>query len=243
MVPLGFWQASDLAAPSKPITIPLAGAIKKAGDYLVELRNTGGHGTFTVKKLVVLQNGSELATLSPNAQCGPDRKSVYLSVNIGNINPSSPLDLQIFPESIAGTDSYGEIWITRSAKLDVVSSYQPGTGAVLARWSPDTLEGDGFVTAQVDLPAGAIDKPGSYHLTFQYTHGSCAANFKDVRLLANSVVVAADAHEGDSGNSTHNNQYVLPLSSSPAGAKFSIQFQIKGDGGNDSSGDIKLSLP
>ena len=114
-------------------------------------------------------------------------------------------------------------------------------GQPLANWSPDTLEGDGFVTAQIDLPAGIIDKPGSYHLEFKYTHGGCAAEFKNVRLLADSVVIASDLHEGDSGNSTRDNQYMLTISSPPPHAKFSIQFQIKGKGGTDSHGDIRLS--
>ena len=99
----------------------------------------------------------------------------------------------------------------------------------------DKLEvGDNDVLARIELPAGAIDKAGTYHLKFQYTGGGCAADFKNVKLLANSTVVASDAHDGGSGNSSTNNDYALAVHDIPMGAHFSIQFQIKGRGGADS---------
>ena len=121
-VPLGYWQNTDLADASKPITIPLSGAIKKAGTYQVELRNTRGRDAFTVKKLAVLQNGSEVAALNLDVQCGPDKKSVYLALAVRNIAASAPLELQVFTQAGAGTDSRGEIWITKLVKLEAAAS-------------------------------------------------------------------------------------------------------------------------
>jgi hypothetical protein len=205
----------------------------------VELRDSGGSNSVTVSK-IVLQGGSGETTVPGSAvKCGPDNKSLFITVP--DIRPSPNLKMLVYLSSEGGTDSNGEFWVRKIVSLDAASTYSPG--ARVASWTPDKLVGDSDVLARIDLPDGAISKPGTYHVKFQYTHGGCAADFKEVNLLANSTVVASDPHDGSSGNSSDKNDYLLTLREAPPAARFSIQFKIKGRGGADSYGDIRLTQP
>lgn len=87
---------------------------------------------------------------------------------------------------------------------------------------------------------GKIDGAGTFEVAFVYNKGTHALEISEVALLENGKQVATDKHDGFSGGSLKEIAYTLKLPSYKSGAKYSLRARIKGSGGTDSHGEIKI---
>ncbi len=87
----------------------------------------------------------------------------------------------------------------------------------------------------------AVNEPGDYHATFQYTDGHCRLDMRQVELLVNDRSVSMDDHQGTTGAHNKDHVYRLKLAELPSGAKVTLKAQIRSDGGVDSNGEIYLN--
>ena len=105
-------------------------------------------------------------------------------------------------------------------------------------WSPQQTPQDwknhSFSTA------GEIKASGTYGVAFLYSKGTHALDISEVSLLEDGKVVATDKHTAFSGGSLKRIAYTLKLPTYKAGAKYTIQARIKGSGGTDSHGEVKI---
>ncbi|QQL45258.1 beta-N-acetylhexosaminidase [Sulfuriroseicoccus oceanibius] len=95
----------------------------------------------------------------------------------------------------------------------------------------------------IDVPAGEVVKAeGKYDVVFLYSKGAHALDISEVHLLEDGKVVSTDKHDGFSGNNLKGIVYSLELKAFKPGAKYTIQAKVKGSGGTDSNGEIKMQL-
>ncbi len=103
---------------------------------------------------------------------------------------------------------------------------------------------DGPVLTHLKQAEGPVyfAKGGSCSITFQYKSGNHKLNMVGVQLLdTKGLVVSEDVHEGETGNTSTNNTYIINV---PTAGEYRLRYwaQTRSEP-IDSSGSISLSLP
>lgn len=80
------------------------------------------------------------------------------------------------------------------------------------------------------------------NLNLIYNRGAHALDIFKVSLLENGKVIAEDAHQGLTGSTHKDNTYKFMVPDLKDGAKYSIQVEGSGNGGNDSHGTISAAV-
>ena len=86
-----------------------------------------------------------------------------------------------------------------------------------------------------------IKANGNYELAFIYKSGGFAIEIDSVTLFENGKKISQDKHIGFSGGQLKKVAYKLKVKNFKAGAKYQIKASIKGSGGTNSFGEIKIT--
>ena len=172
------------------------------------------------------------------------------------------MEAQIYPRLAA----YAEVGWTQKENKDF-ASFKQRMKSQLKRWD---LQGIGYAKNQVSMMSaqdffnhvkidswnpgktpkdwtpvefstgGAIAEAGTYEVVFLYRKGLHALEISEVALLENGQEIASDKHAGFSGGKLSGIVYKLKLPKAKPGASYILRARIKGSGGTDSSGEIKI---
>jgi hexosaminidase len=88
--------------------------------------------------------------------------------------------------------------------------------------------------------ANRIQDPGTYEVVFLYSSGVHALQIRNAELLRNGDVIDTDAHEAFSGNSLNGIVYSFELPEGTPAGTYTIRAEVKGSGGTDSNGEVKI---
>ena len=172
------------------------------------------------------------------------------------------MEAQIYPRFAA----YAETGWTAKENKDFVS-FQQRMKFQLKRWD---LQGIGYAKDQVikvtakdfvnydkidswnpeSTPArwdqvqystdGKISEAGTYEVVFLFKKGKNALSISELVLLENGQEIDSDIHTGFSGGALNGVIYRLKLPKTKLGAKYTLRANIKGAGGTNSCGEIKM---
>jgi hexosaminidase len=93
---------------------------------------------------------------------------------------------------------------------------------------------------KVNFDITGIDANGFWYLDFVYKHGGHRLDMRSVKLLENGTEISSDIHNGFSGNSLTNNRYRVQVKDFNASKKYSIEVEMRSDGGTNSNGIISI---
>lgn len=88
--------------------------------------------------------------------------------------------------------------------------------------------------------AGKISAAGKYEVAFLYKSGTHALDISEVTLLENGQPIATDQHTGFSGGSLKGIVYHFNVAQVKGGAEYTLRARVKGNGGTDSHGEVKI---
>lgn len=111
---------------------------------------------------------------------------------------------------------------------------------VAAKWKSGQI-GDTWSQQQWDITPQIIGA-ATIEAKFLYSSGEHRLDIGWVELLQNGQVVARDEHPGFTGGATKDNIYSLKLPRFVTGAKYTLRANVRADGGNDSNGDIWITV-
>ena len=109
-------------------------------------------------------------------------------------------------------------------------------------WSPSEVSYPKHRIATWNASAAVALGKGAYKVRFQYTSGAHRLDVFRVSLKANGVIVAEDVHEGRTGLKDVLNTYSLDLATYDPAATYSLEADLRSDGGTDSNGLVQMSL-
>jgi len=92
----------------------------------------------------------------------------------------------------------------------------------------------------VNFNITGIDANGFWYLDFIYKHGGHRLDIRSVKLLENGKEIYSDIHNGFSGNSLINNRYRVQVTDFNTSKKYSIEVEMRSDGGTNSNGVISI---
>lgn len=95
-----------------------------------------------------------------------------------------------------------------------------------------------FQTVNFDITG--IDAAGFWYLDFIYKKGGHRLDVHSVKLVENGTFISSDVHNGFSGNSLINNRYRVEVKNFKASNKYSIEVEMRSDGGTNSNGIISI---
>jgi hypothetical protein len=213
----------DLARMRKLFTHPLW---KK----LAERAKGGGHGGMDF-----VMNWRHLDCIRQGIT--PD-SVVYDAASWSAILELSSLSVATGSMPVAIPDFTRGLW--KSMEPLPVAFREPGRAVAIpvkaGEWTPADLRAD-WTPKAWDV-SRFLTKPGEYSFEFQYTRGTHRLDFRKVCLMENGKVIAKDDAPGHTGVENVHTLYRFPVSKPVAGAKYTLQAEIKGDGGTDSYGDL-----
>lgn len=106
------------------------------------------------------------------------------------------------------------------------------------RWEPANTPAEW--TDLVFSTEGSINTAGQYEVAFVYLKGAHALDISEVALLEDGEQIAIDKHTGFAGTNMEGITYKLKLPEVKAGAKYTIRARVRGSGGTDSHGEVKI---
>jgi hexosaminidase len=110
----------------------------------------------------------------------------------------------------------------------------------VAEWNPTLTPADWKnVTFKT---GGQIKTAGTYEVVFLYNKGKFALDISEVALLEDGQQVAIDKHTAFSGTKLDGIVYKLKLPKYKAGSKYTLRARIRGNGGTDSYGEVKIRV-
>jgi hexosaminidase len=115
-------------------------------------------------------------------------------------------------------------------------NYRREMAAKIGEWTPSQISTQG-VTLQWDVTKHAA-AAGKYRVRLDYEHGAHGIRLNWVALLEDGKEVARDTHAGFTGSRPRQSIYSVNLPACKAGARYTIQAQVAGDGGTDSTGTV-----
>jgi hexosaminidase len=121
-------------------------------------------------------------------------------------------------------------------------NYRPldaNLGIPTAEWKSGQVSSE-YQVKTWDISAGFAGD-GSYQIKFQYTSGGHRLDIEGIEVLVDGKVIAADNHYGYTGSKTLENVWKVKVSGLKSGAKVTLRAKVKGDGGDDSNGDITVT--
>ncbi len=107
-------------------------------------------------------------------------------------------------------------------------------------WTPSQVSTE-FQTLSFDITA-FIKAAGEVTVAPIYTKGAHAVDIAEASILENGKKIATDKHDGFSGATLKNVVYKLNLRKFSADKKYSLELKLKGNGGNQTYGDVKISV-
>lgn len=108
----------------------------------------------------------------------------------------------------------------------------------IATWTPKEIS---QTWKSIEFPTkGEIKGSGTYEVVFLHQKGKNAININEVSLLENGQPVATDKHKATSGKKLSNVVFKLDLSEFSTGSTYSVRANIKGSGGTNTTGEIKI---
>lgn len=113
----------------------------------------------------------------------------------------------------------------------------------IGTWSPNPVLKGG---TSLEVPVSQSLRPGQWTVTFNYQKGADALTIDSVELLANGVVIAADAHAGTAGSQRIRNKYSLVIPEAAVSSRHVLRAKVhvtpwSGGGNGDSTGTITMS--
>ena len=126
------------------------------------------------------------------------------------------------------------------AKVDLATVFASDFFNVntVGAWTPEKVK-----TEWSDLEGGTqniITGNGSYEAILLYQKGSHGIDIRQVALYEDGKEVAIDKHEGFSGTKKTGIFYKLTVTDFNPAATYTLKARVKGSGGTDSYGEIKL---
>lgn len=213
----------DLARMRKLFTHPL-------WRKLAERAKGGGHGGMDF-----VMNWRHLDCIRQGIT--PD-SGVYDAASWSSILELSSLSVATGSMPVAIPDFTRGLW--KSMQPLPVAFREPGRAIAIpvkaGEWTPADLR-PGWTPKTWDV-SRFLTKPGEYGFEFQYTRGTHRLDFRKVCLLENGRTIAKDDVPGHTGTVNVHTLYRFPLQKPLPGAKYTLQAEIKGDGGTDSFGDL-----
>lgn len=85
-----------------------------------------------------------------------------------------------------------------------------------------------------------LKTPGNYLVTFRYRKGSSALTIRKVAVVQDGRELAADTHDGWTGDQNQNNTYQLKARTLQPDKPVSLVMEVEPASGADSSGDIEI---
>jgi alpha-N-acetylglucosaminidase len=119
----------------------------------------------------------------------------------------------------------------------------PVTGAIDLKkpaWTPANCSEE-FRDWNLDV-SNVVKSPGTYSVTFKYTSGAHALKVQSVQLLQQDRTVAADKHDGWTGDENRSNVYRLKVNQLQADQPVILRMHVATDAGTDSNGKIQINL-
>lgn len=108
---------------------------------------------------------------------------------------------------------------------------------IAAEWTAKDCSTE-FQTVNFDITG--IDANGFWYLDFIYKKGGHRLDIRSVKLLENGTEIYSDVHNGFSGNNLVNNRYRVAIKNFNASNKYSIDVEMRSDGGTSSNGVISI---
>lgn len=105
----------------------------------------------------------------------------------------------------------------------------------LGEWNPTSVS-----NGELAYNLGDKVAVGEHTVSFDYTRGSHGIDIAEVSILENGKVIAKDSHAGFAGGTNRLSDYTLKIAKVKKGAKYTLKVKLKGAGGNDSNGTVKL---
>ncbi|SEH72354.1 alpha-n-acetylglucosaminidase (naglu) tim-barrel domain [Akkermansia glycaniphila] len=111
-------------------------------------------------------------------------------------------------------------------------------GEVVGNWSPAEISTD---WKEISWPLAPGDLKRMKGVRFVYTSGDHALDIKDVEIVGDGAVIAADRHEGCAGSPSLKSMYTFDI---PAEANANngceIRARVRGNGGSRSNGKVEM---
>ena len=127
-------------------------------------------------------------------------------------------------------------------RLDILEvNYRPLTPepVSVASWKSGQTK-ETWTTTEYDITKH-ITAPGTYTISFQYTHGGHRLDIANAELLQDGKVISTDTHVGITGAMTRDNIYTLNIPRHTPNTKYTLRAKMRSDGGTDSNGNIYLT--
>ena len=145
------------------------------------------------------------------------------------------------PQAARNYDDFLRRLATHNQRLDQLGiSHRVDTAVKLGEWTPSQITTAGAVL-EWDATKAASGA-GQCVVNLSYTKGVHGVGIEWVALLEDGREIARDAHAGFSGGSPRKPTYTLDLPARKAGARYSVQAKLAGDGGTDSNGEVTFDL-
>ncbi len=135
--------------------------------------------------------------------------------------------------------------IAQGSPIQMASAIQTMLKPKMASLLTEQLIGDGLGwDLQNGSPfsfdvTGFIDKAGTYRATFVWKKGSSALQIHSVKLYEGDKEVAADVHEGWTGQENKQNTFILKLPKYRTGLdSYTLKAEVSGASGTNSSGTL-----
>ncbi len=114
--------------------------------------------------------------------------------------------------------------------------------AKVAAWRPDMIGRDWGEAdlGELDLNALGLRGAGAIDVAFVYTKARHAIEIASVSLCEDGRPVSTDTHTGFSGARLDNVVYRLDAPAAKPGATYALRARVRGSGGTDSRGEVKV---
>jgi len=106
-------------------------------------------------------------------------------------------------------------------------------------WSPEVLTGEGEVNWMLDV-SESVKGSGVHEVTLSYREGESALEIRKVALMQDGKEIAADTHDGWTGEQSRDNIYKLEVKNPVPGKPVFLMIMATPSSSSDSSGDIKI---
>ncbi len=144
------------------------------------------------------------------------------------------------PADTRNWDDFSARLKTHLKRLDALGvNYRRDTSVPLGEWRPEQIR-----TASSILEwdaTKAITASGEYRVSLSWTKGAHGLDIAWVALLEDGREISRDTHTGFTGGRPKQPVYTVNLPSHRAGARYTIQACVAGNGGTDSHGIVTIT--
>ena len=141
------------------------------------------------------------------------------------------------PRARRDLDDFMERMKVHRDRLDALGvNHYAGRCARIGGWNPEGLF-PGRTMLRLDV-TDALDEAGRWYVTAKYRRGQHGLDLFGARLFEGGRLVAHDAHRGFTGWQSRDHHYVLDAPTPKPGARYRLELDVSGAGGEDSTGDV-----